>query len=206
MRVLPLLTLFLGTSAGVIAQTGSGPESEFLAGKTKSYSTKGHSKAKGAIVSIKYPASWKASEGERPNIVQKLISKNGKGLEMVIIIAKAIPAGPAPTGAEINDLMTESSQRTLLPPGAKFIRATRTKIEGDPAAIMEFSMRHERAGTTLHGHVLQLFFLERRALVMIQFSTGGLISDASEMDARATRFSKLFHLMMNSIIFPNKWK
>src|SRR3712207_8254560 len=40
------------------------------------------------------PSGWRAGEGERPNIVQKFINQSGSGLEMVMILTKALPSAP----------------------------------------------------------------------------------------------------------------
>lgn len=49
--------------------------------------------AKGVNFTISYPNSWRAAEGERPNILQKFVSEGGHGLEMMIL-TKDLPSPP----------------------------------------------------------------------------------------------------------------
>jgi hypothetical protein len=51
----------------------------FADGFTKEFRTGGHVKSQGIDLGIEFPASWKAEEGRRPHIVQRLTSENGRG-------------------------------------------------------------------------------------------------------------------------------
>ena len=67
------------------------PEREFLDGYKYKYKTNGAGKAKGVAFSIEAPKTWVAKEGNRPNIVQKFVSENGRGLELLLILIKELP-------------------------------------------------------------------------------------------------------------------
>ena len=61
------------------------PELEFATGYIGTFASKGHSKAKGVELSVRYPLSWKQHEADRPNIVQKWISGAGHGTDVFMI-------------------------------------------------------------------------------------------------------------------------
>lgn len=201
------LPLAHAQSANTSQQTPlSSPAAEFIDGGVTKFSTKGHSKSKGAFFSIKYPQSWSAKEGERPNIVQKFVSESGKGLEMVMILTKSFPANIPVSKADIEDLLSQDGLKEWVPRGATLIRTKSTKIEGEPAGIVEYSQLAERAGIEFFTQAFTLVFVQGRTIVGVQMQIGGLSANAAEVAKRADAFRILFHLMMNSIVFEDKWK
>jgi hypothetical protein len=95
----------------------SNPAEEYVRGFVETYRTKNHPKAKGVDFQIQYPKSWEAKEGQRPNVVQIITSKNGRGFDDIALTVKdiPIPQGYKITQAEINDLFTAKSLRETLP-------------------------------------------------------------------------------------------
>lgn len=190
----------------IAGQTPASAVVEFTEGKTAKFSSKGHVKSKGAVFTMQYPQSWSAQEGERPNIVQKFVSESGRGLEMALIITKTIPPDVPLTKESIKDTLSQGSLKNLVPEGSAFIRAVTTKIEGESAGLLEYSSRQQRVGVEIATRVLALIFFQGRTMVQVQFQVGGLSSNATEVSKRAALFRPLFQLMMNSIVFEDKWK
>lgn len=190
----------------LLAQSAE-PAREFLDGSRTTFSTKGHPKAKGVNFTIAYPNSWVAAEGERPNIVQKFVSEGGRGLEMAMIITKALPLPPGTVlnDEDLKELFAPSELRGMLPDGAVFVDARSTEIEATPAGILEYTMRADRAGMTLLIHAWTLNFLFGNTLVQVQFQVGGPAGVEGEVASRMAAFKPLFTLMANSIVFPDKW-
>jgi hypothetical protein len=180
---------------------------EFLDGHRTTFSTKGHPKANGVNFTIAYPNGWKAAEGERPNIVQKIVSEGGRGLEMVMIIAKELPLPPGTsvTKQDQEELFTPSELRGILPPGATFVDAKSTAVEANPAGILEYTMRADSAGQSIYMHAWTLNFLQGKTLVQVQFQVGGLAGSESDVARRMAAYRPLFTLIANSIVFPEKW-
>lgn len=199
--LIPLIVYTLSCTV-VAAQS---PATEFLDRKVSTFSTKGHPKAKGVVLTIKYPRSWEAQEGERPNVVQKFVSESGKGLETIMIIAKTLPS-EIDSDSELKDLLSEHYLKDSLPENATFIRASSTKIENEPAAIMEYSMRGKRAEIEITLHVISLTFFQGRTMVVVQCGVSEPSSKESELPTRLDTFRPLFQLVMNSIILDDKWK
>lgn len=191
------------------AMFGDSPSTirEFVEGHRTTFSTKGHPKANGVNFTIAYPNGWKSAEGERPNIVQKFVSEGGRGLEtmMIIAIELPVPAGTTIAGQELVELVAPSALREMLPRGATFVSAKSTAIEADPAGILEFTMRADRAGMSLFMHAWTLNFIQGNTLVQVQFQVGGLAGAESEVERRMAAYKPLFTLMANTIVFPDKW-
>lgn len=180
---------------------------EFFRGEKETFSTQGHPKAKGVNLRISYPRSWAAMEGERPNIVQKFVSEDGRGLEMAMIITRAIPAAEA---AEISreahgDFFAPSSLMDLVPEGAALISAERTEIEGLPAGSVEYSMEVERAGMKLFTRTWMLIFLSGDTLVSAMFSISDTATNKDGVPTRMESIRPLFFQMANSIVLPDLW-
>lgn len=177
---------------------------EMLDGKATKFATKGHPKSKDSAFTIKLPSSWVAKEGERPNIVQKFVSENGTGNAMAIITTSTIPPEESLTEASINEALSSDSLKEMVPEGARFINAQTTKIENEPAGILEYSARMERVGQTLETQTLTLFFFQGRTMVGLQFWLGGQV-DSKELRRQFTAYRPLFNMIMNSIVFDDKW-
>lgn len=73
------------------------------------FRTQGHPKAKGVDFQVRYPASWRPAEGERPNIIQKFVSENGRGLESIMLVVKDIPLPEdyKPTKRELDEFFSD---------------------------------------------------------------------------------------------------
>ena len=203
-----LLRMLLLTLVAVSLQAFAAPPAQqFLAAKTK-YNTAGHAKAKGLVMTIEYPTSWAAKEGERPNIVQKFVSEGGRGLEMVLITTKTlpIPPGTKPTEQELKDVLAPSELKEMIPDGATFLDAKATKVEGMPAGILEYSMRGERAGMKIDMRTVSFIFIHASTMVWVSCSVSMPPTTSDALTQRMAEFMPLFTLMANSIVLPDKWK
>ena len=67
------------------------PTAEFSDGYRQRYESAGTGKAKGVAFNLQVPISWKAMEGNRPNVVAKFVSENGRGLEFFVVLIRAMP-------------------------------------------------------------------------------------------------------------------
>lgn len=202
--VLPLVGLLFFVVSHALCATPQETVREFQEGKVIKFSVLGHAKAKGANFSIKYPQSWMAKEGERPNVVQNFVSDNGKGFEMTMILTKAIPPDEPLSEADILNYFSSQGLADFVPQGGKFLRASSTKIEAEPAGLFEYTQRQQRAGMEIEMHIMGLAFFQGRTLVTVMCGVYG--SSAGEASRRFELFRPLFSIMLNSIIFDGKWK
>jgi hypothetical protein len=196
-----LLVLALAASS----QSLSPSVKEYSEGKVAKFSTKGHPKSKGASFTIKYPSSWMAKEGERPNVVQNFVSEGGKGFEMALILTKAIPASEPFTQNDVNAMLSTEGLKELVPKGGKLLHTKSTRIENEPAGIVEYVTRIERAGYEIETQTLALTFFQKRTLVQVQFQVASLSSQSGSLAERYAALRPLFVMMMNSIVFEDKW-
>ena len=196
----------LDTASNVDPLPFSDDASAFQSGAAPKFSTKGHPKSKGAAFTIKYPPSWAAKEGERPNIVQKFVSESGRGLEMAMILTKSIPPDEQFSQADVESALSPEGLKDYLPSDARLLSVKTTKVEGEPAGLIEFSRRMERAGAELDTQILMMVFFQERTMVSIQFQIGALPSHSADLPRRFEKLRPLFNMMMNSIVFDDKWK
>ncbi|MEX0777836.1 MAG: DUF805 domain-containing protein [Phycisphaeraceae bacterium] len=177
----------------------------FLDGHRSTFSTKGHPKAKGANFTIAYPSSWAAEEGVRPNIVQKFTSEGGRGLETMMVTTKDVPPDMALTEEVKRAVLSPEQLPEMLPKGAVLIEARSTEIEGEPAGIVEFTLRAERGELSLATHMRILSFFVGNTLVQVQFGVAGPAGAEDYVTGQMDAHRPLFALMANSIVFPDKW-
>lgn len=182
------------------------PAGEYLDGNRNTFVTKSHPKSAGTDFVISYPASWASLKGDRPNVMQKFVSEGGHGLESIAIgtIPLPLPTGYIATTQELEALLAPSELRQMLPADAIFVDAQSTRIEGDPAGIVEYILYIDRAGTTLLLHTWSIWFMSGNTLVHINFQVGGLAGMEADVAERMAAFKPLFTLVANSIVFPNK--
>ena len=181
---------------------------EFTDGNKTKFNTSGHAKAKGLKMTIAYPNSWAAEEGERPNIVQKFVSDGGRGLEGALIITKTLPLPPGTkvTEQELKEFFAPAEMKGMVPDGATFLGGKLTKIEGLPAGMIEYSMRQERAGMTIYTRTIAFIFIHGSTMVQLQCFVGALPTTPTALAQRMAEFMPLFTLMANSIVLEDEWK
>lgn len=179
---------------------------EFTSGQKTKFSTDKHAKAKGLNMTISYPNSWKAKEGDRPNILQKFVSNGGTGTELFMIVTKSLPEGTTVSDEEAKELFTEESLKDFVPDGSNFLSGKSTKIEGLPAGILEFSKRAERAGMVVDMHTIGYIFFSGSTMVQIQCQVGSLPGSKVTAKERMDEMRPLFTLVASSVVLPDKWK
>lgn len=177
---------------------------QFTAGPRLKFDSKKHEKAKGIQVTIEYPTSWKAEEGLRPNIVQKLIGKaeDGRSLQCILLIKKT----PFLMRFVEGELFTPEFMRDMVKEmGGEYVKGDTTKIEGLHAGWTVFKQNAERTGMKLATYSLQYMVIYKHRWVQVQFMVGGLQGD-SQTQRIFTSYLPLFQSMANTIIFPEKYK
>lgn len=201
--------LFLTLLPLAVAFAVTPTSKEFALESLKKFSTAGHHKSKGINMVLSYPSSWSAEEGERPNIVQRFFSEGGRGLEGAFIVTKKLelPLGTVLSENDLTEFFTAVEMKTMLPPGAKFIHAKATKIEGLPAGILEYSLSQERAGFTFESQFISYTFIYGVTMVQLGFMvSAGQNTSPVVLARRMDEFKPLFFLMANSIVLQDKWK
>lgn len=180
------------------------PAEEFTRGYNRVFRTKGHPKAKSVDFQIRYPISWRAKEGERPNIIQKFRSENGRGLETVMLTVKDI--GYTPTKQEIKELFTERELRGMAPDGAKFISAKPIVMDNHKGGMIFFDQTGQRLDMTLTVRNLHFVTIRGRKMIFVQCMVSSPQGKETELQKRFSQFEPLFKMIANSFIIQEQYK
>lgn len=182
------------------------PHLEILNGYKKIIRTKDHPKAKEVDFQIIVPESWSILEGDRPNVIKKAVSKNGKGLEMVILIVQDLPGimKYQLTEKKINNLFSEEGLKDFLPEDGTFISGKRITVDNQPGGMLEFEQVSERLDLKIEMRGIIYVALWNNKMIHVQCYLGGL---AGQVDTEK-EFKKNFELFKqigNSIIIQNQY-
>ena len=179
------------------------PELEFATGYTGTFSSKGHSKAKGVELTVRYPLSWKQLEADRPNIVQKWTSDGGHGTDIFMVQVRKFPALPTPQ--ESAELFTESFAKKMFEDGGKTLSYTTGRLEKLPLGIVHFTQTTKRLDVTVDTRGVVYYLILDDAFITLQFmcyTPGG----AEAKEARIKHLEPLIKAMVNSLVLPTNYK
>jgi hypothetical protein len=174
------------------------PVAEFGTFKTK-YVCDGTGKAKGLKFQLEHPKSWASLEAERPNIVRKFVSNNGRGMDTALVIVVRLEGNQSLTAKEVGELFSASGLRSLLPPNAMFKTGKPIRFDGLPGAMLEYTFRADRMGQEVTMDVLTFITVYRNLMVNVQFST-------ASGDGAYARLLPLFRVMANSFVLTSQYE
>jgi hypothetical protein len=184
------------------------PEREFLDGYKYKYTTNGTGKAKGIAFSIEVPKTWDSKEGDRPNIVRKFISENGRGLESFLILIKDVQLQQGETIREndVSEMLNSNDIINLLPDGSEYIDSGNLNLENLPGFWVRYKMKMSRVRSSVEMEtIIYTVFFENK---MIQIQGQVMTSANGEaLDNEGLKqYEKLFDLMVNSFVIPSMYK
>lgn len=184
------------------------PAGEFTKGYTRIFRTKGHPKAKGVDFQIRYPISWRPKEGERPNIIQKFTSENGRGLEMFLIMVKDIPLPPGYTltQKDLDEFFVESELRGMVPDGGKFISAKPIVLDNHKGAMILFDQSAQRLDLTLTMRNLHFITIRGNKMIFIHCMVSATPGKESKLQEKFSRFESLFKMVANAFVIQEQYK
>ncbi|MCK5580314.1 MAG: hypothetical protein KAJ18_03485 [Candidatus Omnitrophica bacterium] len=184
------------------------PALEFKNGYTLEFDSDGHKKNKGIHFTVDYPKSWKAEEAERPNIVKKFGSENGRGLDGFLVLIKKFPISESEkiTKADIAGLFNKSTVMEMLPKGVLLSNYSRATIDSFPGAMGEYEQVQSRLNSKIFSKNLIFMIFVKDSLVIFNFTVGDLLDEKSDVIVRFELVKPLFNLMANSIVIQDRWK
>lgn len=182
------------------------PIREVLSGYSKIYRTKDHPKAKGTDFQIRYPTSWRKGEGERPNIIQKFISENGRGLEIILLMVKSIPREYQLTKKEFAGFFSDKELRGIAPNGARVISTKPIILDGQKGGMIIFDQTMQRLDVSLMVRSLYYITVHNNNMIFIQCMVSTPQGKESEMQERYNRIEPLFNWVGNSFILQEQYK
>jgi len=184
------------------------PMEEFTRGYSRIFRTKNHPKAKDVDFQIRHPISWRPKEGERPNIIQKFTSENGRGLEVFILMVKDIPLSPEYTITEkdIEDLFVESELKGMVPEGGKFISAKSIVLDMHKGGMIVYDYVAQRVDMTITSRTLMFITIYNGKMIWINCSVSALPGEEDKLQERFNRFEPLFKMIANTFIIQEQYK
>jgi hypothetical protein len=183
------------------------PHQEFLQDYNQEFFTKGHSKSKGTDIKLKVPISWKAKEADRPNIIQKFVSRNGNGTSTIMLIVKDIPLKPGEkfTETEIEEFFIESEMKEMIPDGSKYISFKKENYDQHKGGALEFYHEQTNMGLLIGMRTIQNLFIYEDKMYFLQCSVGGK-ADRSILDSEMEKYRLLFNLVAGSLVELSQYK
>jgi hypothetical protein len=177
----------------------SNPVGEFFEGYRQRFSTDGHRKSQGINLILQVPKSWKAKEGERPHIVQKWVSQDGTGLEIIFLDIRD-SEGYTPTNSDVESFVSSGEVKDMVPSGAAYINSGLFSLEMLKGYWIEMGIIEERAGIKLYQHSIahQLFFRGKAIGLMCQASNS--IEDKIKADEAFERIKPICQQVLNSLV------
>jgi hypothetical protein len=188
-------------------QYADSPHRELLAGFTTTFKTKGHAKSKNTDWQIRAPKSWRAKEGDRPNIIQSFTDDFGDGLNNIMLMVKDMPVskGTKFSNQEKNEFFTEKEMKIMVPNEAKFISFSKMTLDSNIGGMLEIEQTVSRLDLNLKMRMVQFMFIRGSKI----YTLTGTVSSANMEDNLAPEMEKylpLFRLVANSIVVNDQYK
>lgn len=188
------------------------PGREFLDGFKARFTSDGSGKAKGVRFHLDYPKSWSSADGNRPNIVRKFVSQNGRGLEMIMVLVKSLPLSPGQklTDKDIEDMVAElATPKELeenLPDGASFVSGGPLRLDARPGFYQKYSVKQQWLDFTISSLYVSYTVYYQTSVIQIQCSVSSEAKEEQSLKQRFERFEPLFKLVINSFVIESQWK
>jgi hypothetical protein len=165
------------------------------------YTAKGHPKAKGLNFQIKKPLGFEQMEGDRPNIVQKWIKnpKDNNTMVQFMVLVKNMPQEMQIQKSEwIQYLKFENGVEELVNiVGKNVSKGKYYVLDRYPGIYYENMEVGERMGFTFtfYTKTVQVYLEKHHLTISMTSADKGLLEENT----------KLFHLLANSVIFPDQY-
>lgn len=181
------------------------PELEFADGYTYVYENNGLGKAKGIPFKIKLPISWKAEDGNRPNIVQKFTNQNGKGFAMFMVMIKHIPYDGKITRADIEELIESEDIKSFVPNDGLLLDKGYLQLEQQPGFWMKSRIETIRGKNKILLDSITYNIFHNGKVISLQGQVANEIN-GKNIGYTLEKFEKLFELIINTFVLPDLYK
>jgi hypothetical protein len=175
---------------------------EFELGLTHEYKSTKNPKAKGIIFSIKYPMSWKAEPGNRPNVVQKFMKNSGDGLESASIVVKYVGKNKT----DIDTALDLEKIRDDLPNSAIYLEGSSIHLDGCPGLQIRFIDTLEQMGVKIKIFMdVYNIYYDGKIIVINCMTANPADFQQDEIIRHHQKHEKLFRLMANSLVIHSQY-
>lgn len=194
---------------------------EFSDNYRTKFTTDGHQKSKGLNFSIEIPLSWDINEGSRPNIICKAINQRDNRMALLVMtkeymskqeFEEMLRNEPDLTSNELNEILrksvfTEAFMEELNSYNIGNKNIIKTKIDGQPAIMMNTITKNERVGNKIRVEQDMAMILYRNYLITITLGVStneSVLSNQSVVNEE--KVDLLFKSILNSLVISDKWK
>lgn len=180
------------------------PVGEFADGFRQRYQTDGAGKSQGIKLNLQLPRSWAGKDGERPHIVQKWVSENGTGLEMIHLDIRD-GQGYNPTKKEMEEFVSSGESKNSVPDGSTYVASGNFTLEKQTGYWLQMAMPLERAGMKIYQDVLMYQFFFRGKVIGIMCQAGGPENEKPKVNVAFKRIRPLCQQVLNSIVLTQAY-
>lgn len=204
----PIIETLLTFHPSYIAKPGR----EFLDGFKVRFTSDGSGKAKSVRFHLDYPKSWSSADGDRPNVVRKFVSQNGRGFEIITVIVKSLPLSPGQKLTEkdiegmVSEVATLKELKKMLPDGASFISGGPIRLDGRPGFYQKYSLKRQRLDLTFTSMIVSYTVYYQNSIISIHCAVGSEAIEEQNVERRFDRFEPLFKLVANSFMIESQWR
>lgn len=183
------------------------PVREFLDGYRQRFNSDGAGKAKGVPFSISAPLSWTQEEGERPNIVTKFTSENGRGLEVFMVGIFNLPEGESASFSrqDIEAILEGGAWADFLPEDSLYRDSGPIQLETQHGFWVEFDTIGTRGRSHIKTRSMVLSLIHHGKLIQLFGQVGAQMNEDNLLTERFDRHEPLFDQMFNSLVLPNEY-
>lgn len=183
------------------------PDLEITRGFTKTYSTKGHPKAKGLHLEVQVPISWKSREGTRPNIIQYFRAKNGfSDIAFSLMVRDVLPPkGTRFTQRDIDAMFSTRSLRDFVDEGEILVESKPIVLEGLKGGFWVIDSKVERLDRKIDIRMVQYGVFFKNRFIFLQFMILNEGKTRSDLLHSFETNRELFNLVANSLVIMDKY-
>jgi hypothetical protein len=171
------------------------------------FKSDGSGKAKGVKFHIQIPISWKSKEAERPNIVRKFVSENGRGPAtiMVLILKAAEPHEAHLLEQEMADIVETKRYHELVPEGFTLIDGGKLSLEGSPGAWFTMNAKIERMRSSVELESINYTVVYKNLMIQIQGQVATMINGEPTSNGGLKKYLPLFDQVANSLVLRENY-
>lgn len=180
------------------------PVGEFADGFRQRYRTDGTGKSQGIKIALQLPRSWAGKDGERPHIVQKWVSENGTGLEIIHLDIRD-GQGYNPTKKEMEEFVRSGEAKDSVPDGSTYVDSGNFTLEKQTGYWLQMAMPLERAGMKMYQDALMYQFFFRGKAIGIMCQAGGPENEKPKVNEAFKRIRPLCQQVLNSLVLTQAY-
>jgi hypothetical protein len=182
------------------------PELEFNNGFKYRFESSLNEKSKNVDFQLDIPHSWLSKEANRPNIVQKFISQNGRGSSAIMVSVFSLPSDHNVTEEDIKELAASEEMKDMLPKNSQLINGSFIKIDNLPGVCQEFKLLQTQIDKELLMHAINYNIYYKNKMISIQCSVVSSKNEEIITDSIFNKYRKLFNLVAGSLVVRDQWK